>query len=178
MKYPVVTIKRPVSLFKHGAKAYVFHIDYDEKEKQDTMAMMKYKDFLLKEVCTALENQFVANQATAVKTNSGYFVLFKESVDLRMMESFAKGLISNLDECLEHKECFHYAILKAMIMEEGKTPGMFTAHQVGEDILESQQYQKAKVKADPSSYNSKVNYLTTYDRFEKEQQDDLNMYYI
>lgn len=177
MKYPILRIKKATSLFKHGSKAMAFHFGYNSAESDD-LSWNRYRTYLIDEVAKALEGQFVINQATIIKSNNETFVVFKENVDLKILESFVKGLMHNLDECLEGKEKFHYALLKVMILEDGKNVSIFNANKVGEDVLKSEQYVKAKVNEDPSKYSSKVNYLIPYDLYLKNHKEEQTMYYI
>lgn len=172
MKYPLLTINNLPNLYKHCGKVIVFHMNlldngFLNSEYPDTAkAYLK----MVEEICyEQIESYFPMNAATRVYTKEGTFVIFKDTINKKMLVNFAENLMSELYSYVGDGIIINYQIMKVILFEAGRNVKLTMMSKPGEQLLESSAYREASVVFKPTKA-PRGKYFSSYEEYVKKHK--------
>lgn len=148
MKYPVLTVNGLPNLYKHCGKVFAFHMDFTDMgfmTEENQVQAQKYLE-MVKRICyEQIESYFPMNAATRVYTKQETFVIFKETVNKKMLVDFAENLMTELHSYVGDSVQITYQVLKVILFEEGRNVKLTMMSKAGDDIIDSEAFKEATV---------------------------------
>ena len=140
MRLPIITIPEQIYRYKNGTKAYAFFFGMEN----ESLLEAKYASHMKSRIAGLITDSFVTEQAVMIPYYDMYCVLFKSNVDHKVLFRFAEQILGELDEYSDGKLGIYYGFTKAMLVEEGKTPGPLSMALTSEELAGSAYLEKTK----------------------------------
>ncbi|MEG2507602.1 MAG: hypothetical protein RR986_08495 [Longicatena sp.] len=169
MKLPTLNVRTLPSFYKHCCSVFAIHIDLKDIELSQTYDKAfvdAYLSYSSEQLYQAITGNFILNMGSKVVSHNETFVICKDGLDKKQLEGFVNAIFAELNMYTDAKVDCSYRVIKCMLFLENQPVKLWKSSFMGEELLNSSEYNK-NIHAFKKNSKPRGKYLLTLEEFSK-----------